>query len=662
MTEILGENFVEEYMRGSLIGCDTGGTFTDFVMYDPSAPELGIRTLKLSSTPDDPGRAVLEGVERLSGGCAPRVVNHATTVATNALLEGQGGRVAFLVTKGFGDLLQLGRGQRQDLYALSPTRVEAPIRDRDTFQVDERIHADGSVLRELQIDEIDGLMANLDPTIDSVAICLLHSGVKPDHELALAEKIVPKFQVFCSHKVAPGSGEYERAMTTVLAAYLSPKIRSYIEHLANNLRESDLMIVHSAGGLLTPTEARKNPHRIALSGPAAGLRGALSIGSEVGLSDLVTLDMGGTSTDVALLANGQLPYSWQTELEGFPLRAPTLEIHTIGAGGGSIAWREETGLLRVGPQSSGAVPGPACYGRGGEAATVTDALCYNGFLPETLGDELLPLQKEKSRDVLEKLGRTLSLSGEESADGILALATNHLAGAVRKVTTAQGYNPASFSLFPFGGAGPLLACWVAESLAMNQILIPSGAGVLSAWGALTAPWEREWSQSVAPSERHKPNAWESVVASLKEQANEELERAEDCRWETLLERRYEGQGETLVSLVNEDFHSLHHRRFGFSRPDFNVETIMVRLRGTREPLQNIDSSSSHNDSIQLQTRRIRWNTNSLEVPVFAEIGQGQKLQGPALIFQPSATIFVAPEWSLERLTGGHLLLTKANPL
>ena len=237
------------------IGCDTGGTFTDFVMFCPRHPERGLQTLKLSSTPDDPGRAVVEGVERLGRGVAPEFINHATTVATNALLESQGGRVAFFVTEGFGDLLWLGRGHRQNLYALAPTRVEPPLARPDTFEISERVLSDGSVLRGLDMTRFGELMGRIDERVEAVAVCLLHSSVNPSHELMLAEALKNDFQVYCSHQTAPGSGEYERAMTTLLAAYLSPKVRAYIQRLADNLSQSELMIVHSAGGLLTPGEA-----------------------------------------------------------------------------------------------------------------------------------------------------------------------------------------------------------------------------------------------------------------------------------------------------------------------------------------------------------------------------------------------------------------------
>lgn len=625
------------------IGCDTGGTFTDFVFYCPSR---GLFTLKLSSTPQDPSRAVLEGVAQLSQDSLPKRVNHATTVATNALLEKTGGKVAFVTTEGFGDLLWLGRGERAELYSLNPSRVEPLVQRQDVYEVTERIGSDGEVIAELTARPDFST-----EDFDAVAVCLLHSSINSFHEQLLAGD-----NVFLSHKVAPGSGEYERGTTTVLAAYLSPRVVRYIENLESNLSKSELRIVHSAGGLLTAEEAKMLPHRLALSGPAAGLRGALEVGLECGEPNLVTLDMGGTSTDVALLADGELPYSWQTVVEGYPLRAPTLEIHTIGAGGGSVAWIDGSGLLRVGPRSSGANPGPACYGRGGTEAAVTDAFCWNGFLPTTLGDEKLHLDRKASGGVLDTLAEKLGLDKNEVADGILDLASAHLAEAVRKVTTGQGRDPSQFTLFPFGGAGPLLACQVAESLAMDTILVPACAGVLSAWGALSAPWEREWSQTVPPILRADTAEQGQLFEELKQRAEAEFDDPIALGWSRLVERRYKGQGETLVSAPDEDFHQLHQRRFGFCREQHPVETVQLRLRAKRPPLEGLKMPSPSGGEPEASSTTLRWNNSPVEVAVYFE--PPKKFAGPALVLQSGSTLFVAPGWQAELTERGHLRLKR----
>ena len=620
-----------------------------------------LATLKLSSTPGDPSRAVLEGIARLCGQAEVARVNHATTVATNALLERTGGRVLFVTTEGFRDLLALGRGERRELYSLNPTRVLAPVSRDDCFEIPERIQADGSVLLPLENGNLKALLERMPRDCDAVSVCLLHASLNPSHETEICQFLTEHYpRIFNSHSMAPGLGEYERAMTTVLAAYLSPKVETYLNHLEQKIGVETLRVVHSAGGLLRCSEARQRPHRIALSGPAAGLRGALMVGLDCEETNLVTLDMGGTSTDVALLHDAELPYTWESNLADFPLRAPSLEIHTVGAGGGSVAFLDESKLLQVGPISAGSVPGPACYGRGGTGATVTDALCWNGFLPSTLGHECLPILKEHSGQVLEELIQQQELTTDEAADGILQIATAHLAAAVRKVTTGRGQNPAQFTLFAFGGAGPLLACQVADSLGMDKVLIPGNAGVLSAWGALCAPWEREWSHLLKPEERPFPDCWESHFVGLQQVAEHDITDTTDIQWQRFVSRRYRGQGETLVSSPEAPFHDLHQSRFGFSRTETEVETIELRLRAKRSPLKISESISEVGQQSELQGQHsVRWKGTVIEVPVWKGESPPQQACGPYLHFSGDSTTFVAPGWRVRQI-GAHRLLERGD--
>ena len=651
-----------------LIGCDTGGTFTDFVLFDPEQPELGLRQLKLSSTPANPAEAVLAGVRLLAQGRPGEEsnsslcerVHHASTVATNALLEGSLSDVSLLTTQGFEDNLWLGRGDRRELYSLRPGRVQPPLSRGRVLGVDERILVGGRVETPLTDQGAHAIVSALDQQVKEVAVLLLHSSFNPEHELKLEALLKAKgFQAFLSHKIAPGSGEYSRGMTTVLAAALASKVQKYLQSLAQALREAELSIVHSAGGLITPEEAVERPHRLALSGPAAGLRGAQAVSQACQLTDIVTLDMGGTSTDVALLSDGELPYCWQSEISGYPLRAPALDIHTVGAGGGSLAWIDGGGLLRVGPKSAGANPGPACYGRGGELATVTDALCWSGLLPEELGSEKLKLQRQLSHRVLSSTGRQLELHPDAVAEGILSVCTAHLSRAVRRVTTAVGRDPKNFSLFPFGGAGPLLACRVADSLQIGSILVPDSAGVLSAWGALVAPWEKEWSHSVEPSQRTNPQFIDQICSELRLQAGSV---STDARFETLVARRYSGQGETLMSRTNQNFHELHQDRFGFSRLDCQVETIEVRLRQTIVSPAARDSITSKRENQKLTNlgkRQVLTDGKESEISVFSGAPEpSQTVDGPFLLFTSSSTVFVADDWTAKGLEGGHLHLER----
>lgn len=639
------------------IGCDTGGTFTDFVMVDPESGAM--ITAKVPSTPDDPSLAIVEGLGALCRGRPLTALFHATTVATNTLLEGTVGRVGYFVTAGFGDSLWLGRGDRLGLYSLRPHRKSPPLQREDVWEVMERVDAGGQTLCNLSQEEIERLRGALGSRDDlqALAICLLHSTLSPEHERLLGQAL-PDLPVFLSHQIAPSAGEYERGMTTVLAAALAPRVDRYLARLESATQGSDLWIVHSAGGLLRPGEARQNPHRLALSGPAAGLRGALSVAAAHGFRDIITLDMGGTSTDVALCHSGELPYTWETEIEGYPLRAPSLEIHTIGAGGGSIAYRDNGGFLRVGPRSAGAQPGPACYGRGGLEPAVTDALCWAGYLPRHLGD--MPLLREASQAALERLGSSLALETDAMALGVLSIAVSHLSLAVRKVSTGRGHDPQDFALFPFGGAGPLLCCPVAESLEMREIFVPSGAGVLSAWGALTAPWEREWSAPVPAGQRRDHEAVESWSARLRRSVTPPGDEG-DYRFEPLRARRYQGQGDTLVSGPEVDFHALHQSRFGFHRSETEVETVEVRWRCRgKGAVTHADStvgpslswtSAGHQDLLEPQG----WTT----IPAFTGVlAAGARQDGPFLLFAPDSTLKVSAGWSALGLAGGHLLLNR----
>lgn len=636
---------------GLRIGCDTGGTFTDFVMYDPHRPGDSLKSAKVVSTPDDPSRAILQGLRNMAEGSTVEELRHATTVATNALLEGQLGRVGYLTTKGFGDTLWLGRGDRRELYSLHPGRIEPPLLFQDVWEVAERSSARGEILEPLSEQERTRLASALFKRNDlqALAICLLHSSLQPEHELQLAA-CLKAHPVFCSHRIAPGPGEYERGMTTVIAAALSPIVHRYLERLEQAILDTRLWIVHSSGGLLTPDQARENPHLLALSGPAAGLRGALTLAQGQGHPDIITLDIGGTSSDVALCHNGELPYIWETEIEGYPLRAPSLDIHTIGSGGGSIAYRDDGGLLRVGPRSAGAVPGPACYGRGGILPTVTDALCWMGYLPEQLGE--LVLNRGAAEQALGVLAKDLQLSLDETAQGILQIVVGQLSLALRKVSTKRGHDPRDFTLLPFGGAGPMLACQVADSLEMTSILVPAQAGVLSAWGALTARSEREWSATIPAASRTDPEAVHQALALLRQGCEEN-----DLILKPLVACRYQGQGDTLIGPPGQDYHQLHHKIFGFSRPDSPVETVEVRWRG-RSCQDLIPTRGSGRQSwVSLAERSVLGYQGAL--PVFqGGLAAEQSQTGPFLHFSKSSTLLVGHGWEASGTRGGDLWLKK----
>lgn len=646
-------------------------------MFRPDHPEQGLVTLKLSSTPDDPGRAVLEGLRTLTAISARGELCHATTVATNSLLEGDLAEVGFLTTEGFGDNLWLGRGDRPDLFALRPQRRPPPLDPRHVWEIAERVSAHGEIRTELPSDNlletlVEELRAAVEAdSLQALAVCLFHAPIRPQHEERLGRALASLgLPVFLSHRVSPTSGEYERGMTTLLAAALAPRISTYLGQLERALGSNSLWVVHSSGGLLKPSEARETPHRLALSGPAAGLRGALSLGETCGRGNLITLDMGGTSSDVALCHQGELPYLWETDIEGLPLRAPTLEIHTIGAGGGSIAHKDGGGFLRVGPRSAGAMPGPACYRRGGTLATVTDALCWAGYLPRTLGDADLEIDSLSAHSALESLGKDLNLGVDETALGILAVTVSHLGLAVRKVSTGRGYDPKDFTLLPFGGAGPILCCAVADALEMTHILVPRSAGVLSAWGALVAPWEREWSANVPAAERCDEDAWRRRLEELRDQVHTEIEADGGSGTSltdsvvALVAQRYRGQGETLVSSPEVDFHQLHQERFGFARSEHLVETVEVRwrCRSAQRSLPAVVGQDIHGQPWSQSPRSqsvLLSEGGRIEVPTFEGILEpGDTQQGPFFRFCSSSTLYVPAAWEAVGQASGDLLLRR----
>ncbi len=621
---------------------------------------------KTSSTPSDPGRAVREGLSALTPDRAGDL-HYSGTVATNAFLEGRTERSALLVTEGFGDILKLGRGERTALYSLNPPEREAWSDRVEVFEVRERVRADGTVERALTEDEVERLLRELAarPHLGAVALCLLHSHLRPLHEELLSRALTRSgYRVFPSHLMAPGPGEYERACTSVAAAGLSQIVSEMLRELDRTLSRWRLALVGSSGALLTPREAVDAPFRLALSGPAAGLRGAREVGQSCQHKDLITLDMGGTSTDLALLEDLQLPFTWQTRIGDVPLRAPTLEIHTVGAGGGSLAYVDAGGLLRVGPRSAGSHPGPACYGRGGTVATVTDALHWMGLLPPSLGSDRLELDDGACRAALTPLADQLGLSLDAAALGILEVALAHLERAVRQVSTGRGRNPQRFTLLPFGGAGPMLACWVAERLGMKSVLVPAWAGVLSAWGALTAPWETERSAAVPPELRGDPASAARTYDQLEQQALESAPPSIETSCTRLVARRYKGQGETLVSTPETDFHTLHQDRFGFARPECPVEWVELRIRlraaalaPRLAPLSRAKAPPQKSATREVLLRGSPSGARR-EVPLssFESALQKERLQGPALIQAETFTLWLPENWSGRPLPSGHLTL------
>ncbi len=668
-----------------LLGIDVGGTFTDFVwLVDGS-----IRVHKVPTTPDDQSKAMRQGMAEL-GVAAEVPVVHGTTTATNALLERRGARTALLTTAGFEDVLAIGRQDRPHLYRLSQTRPPALVPAAWRFGVRERVAADGTVLTPLDEAQVADLAGRLAADgVQSIAVVLLFSFRHPAHEqrvAALLQERLPEVSCSLSSDILPEYREYERTATTVINAYVQPLVARYLQRLQRVLGDRPIRVMQSNGGAIGLEQAARQAARLVLSGPAGGVVGAFerarqALGGEA--PRVLTLDMGGTSTDVALCP-GSIPQTAEGRIAGLPLRLPSTDIHTVGAGGGSMARVDAGGVLRVGPESAGADPGPVCYGRGGTVPTVTDANLVLGRLDAGRflgGSGTMRLDEGAARAALARLGERLHLSAEEAALGVLRVAHATMERALRRVSVKQGHDPRDYTLVPFGGAGPLHACDVAAALGIRRILVPPTPGVLSALGLLLADLVFDASHAVlrpmaALMEHPAPLA--QTAERLGEQVRAVLRRdgALDPALSAALDLRYAGQSyELTVPLalpISADhlraaaaaFHDAHARCYGHADPSAPVEAVTLRVQGrapgarppvTPEPPAATDAAVAH------LGRKDVWFDADGPTPTDgydrARLRHGHRLAGPAIVFQYDTTVVILPGWQARVDAWGNLILT-----
>ena len=643
------------------IGIDIGGTFTDFVVYDHDAGD--VKTFKVLSTPADPAQAVLEGLRRLSPAVGQSVV-HGSTVATNALLERKGACAAFITTQGFRDVLQIGRQTRRNLYDWFSGGVPALVPQDRCLEVQERLDHRGRVLQSLAKRSLPSLIKALrEQRVEAVALSLLFSFVNPGHERRIAQRLREAgFFVSASHELIPEFREFERASTTVVNAYVSPVLNRYLETLEESLPGGSFHIMQSNGGRIQAAQVRQEGVRSILSGPAGGVIGAEYIARLAGFSQLITFDMGGTSTDVSVV-NGAMHTTSEAEVAGMPIRVPVLDIHTVGAGGGSLARVDAGGALRVGPESAGADPGPACYGRGGQVATVTDANAFLGRLPATglLGGEL-PLDLEATREALAALSRDLAkydaglaVDPEEVALGILQVVNAEMERAIRVTSIERGYDPREFVLLSFGGAGGVHACELARSLNVGGVLIPMAASTLSALGMLTANVFLDYVQTVMCPGETQFEELKRRFAPMVEQAQEDLEtqqvpvpaRHVHCE----LDLRYQGQSFELTVPFSSDFqtafHEQHAQRYGYINEAAGLEIVNLRVRaiGDVSPpqIETRVTGSADSSGAVCHERRLVFASGPRSVPFYDRslLRPGHHVPGPAVIFQDDTTILLS---------------------
>ncbi|MEW6182103.1 MAG: hydantoinase/oxoprolinase family protein [Bacillota bacterium] len=659
-------------MKGYRLAVDTGGTFTDFCLLGEDG-ELYVT--KEPSTPYDPSRAVLEGIDRIvrEKGILPGRIDlllHGTTVATNAVLERKGARVALITTRGFKDIVFIGRQNRPHLYDFRALKPDPPVSREMVFEIDERITADGSVRLKPQAAEMETVAGNIKNSgAESVAVCLLHAYIKSAHEIMLKkvlEQVLPHLSVTVSSELVPEFREYERTSTTVINAAVRPLIDGYIGRLEAALGSrgfgSKLYIMQSNGGVITTKKAREQSARTVLSGPAGGVMAGLRLAELTGYKNLITADMGGTSMDISLIHKGEPRFSTEGVIGGCPLRLPMLDIHTIGAGGGSIAWVDAGGALRVGPESAGAVPGPACYGRGGAEPTVTDANLLLGRLDPAgfaAGGELLPQLAAGS--IKERIAGRLGLAPEQAAEGIIRVVNAGMVRAMRVVSVEKGFDPREFTLAAFGGAGPLHAMELARELGVPRVLIPPFPGVTSAWGMLSADVRRDYSQTYVTDMNLEAYAVvKNLLGQMVERGRQDLARegfgAEEMRFDSWVDLRYKGQSYELslpvpdgppdeagVEALVEGFHKLHRSYYGYRRDGATLEAVTLRLAATGI-LPGVQTGTLGKDGVEKAcgSRRVYLSGAWQMVPVYdrRQIGPDWTAEGPAVVSQADSTTLI----------------------
>ena len=673
-----------------LVGVDIGGTFTDLLLSENGT----LRLHKLLSTPGQPAQAMLAGLAAIGAPSAAKIA-HGSTVATNAILERKGARTAFITTLGFRDLLAIGRQARPVLYALHP-QLPLPLIPRAwCFEVAERLDHQGHILTPLNLIALDAVLDQIAAqAIESVAICLLYSYVNPQHERAIRERIVARGilqpdQIALSSEVLPEFREFERASTTALDAYVRPVVSRYLTEVEAGLvrptpnskedrspsvdgegnnaahhaqERPSLLVMKSDGGVVRAQTARQQAVQTALSGPAAGVIGAAYLAKLAGFEQIITLDIGGTSTDVALCPGAPARRS-ETVIDGLPLHIPAIDIETVGAGGGSLVRVDAGGALRVGPASAGADPGPIIYGRGGTQITVSDANASLGRLdPDHFLGGRMPLHLAPAQTALDALAAPLGISRAQAALGIIDIANVTIQRAIRRISVERGYDPRGFTLVAFGGAGPLHACEVAQHLGMTRVLIPRYPGVLCAFGLLVADVVRTYSQTALrlATPEHITDALNEIAILVAQGqialVSEDIDPG-DIQCEATFEMRYRGQSYELpVAATPEaitDFHAVHAQRYGFAHPDRAVELVTLRVQatGTREKPLLAEAPLIANDGgdalLQEKTVTTRAGAAPIRCYMREKLRPGAAFAGPCLIFQLDTTSFIPDGWCCE---------------
>ncbi len=663
------------------VAADIGGTFTDFVIEDQESGE--VRIGKVPTTPDNPARGILNGVSQLIDD--PEDVEffvHGTTVGLNAFLERRGARVLLVMTSGVGDTYTIARGHREELYKLHYSKPKQLVPRMDVHEVTERLGWDGSIVTPLDESSLEPIIEKVKAEkIPAVAICLLHAYVNPEHEQRVAEILaekLPGVSISMSHSVAPEWREVERASSTVMDAYVAPVVELYLKTLKSEFldvgMEQTIHVMRSNGGVMTDVHASKHPITTLLSGPVGGSIGGVELSKSTGIKNLLCVDMGGTSFDLSLVVDGQPELSNETVLQGLPLLMSIINIDTVGAGGGSLAWIENGGL-RVGPQSAGSVPGPVCYGRGGTQPTITDANLFLGRLGEaSLLNGDMTLDMASTARAFETLGGEIGLSATELAEGMIAIGNAKMADAMRTITIGRGIDPREFTLVAFGGAGPMHAVELARELDIKQILVPRFPGTFSAWGMLQSDIRHDFSAThYAISNDVDTNQMTALFRGMLDDGTKTLteEGVPHARMEFVrsVDLRYVGQEYTIsvplddaidLDAAIEKFHDLYQSRYGHALHGSAVEIINLRLAAIGR-LERAESSASEQQSSEealAAHRDIIFNGQSHHSPIYKRdrLPKGEELKSPAVVEETSATTIIPPGYTFQIDDIGNLLI------
>ena len=677
------------------IGVDAGGTFTDVCLTDEDGQ---ISVFKLPSSPADPSISIVQGALDLLGQTGNEAVavgylGHGTTVATNALLQGWGAATGVITTQGFRDLLELARQRRPDLYDLQVEKPKPLVARRHRLEVPERMRHDGTVEQALDDEAVREAVAFLcSEGVQAVAVCFLYSYLYPEHEQRvgrIVQELFPDAYLSLSHQVLAEFREYERLSTTVVNAFVGPVMSGYVERLRERVAQAgiaaDPHITQSNGGVISLDVAGDTPVRTILSGPAAGVTGAVHVAGLAGIENIITFDMGGTSTDVSLILEGRPSTRLELDIAGIPIRTPMLDINTVGAGGGSIAWIDSGGHMKVGPQSAGAEPGPVAYGRGGSAPTVTDANVALGILNRTaiLGGRMAVDAEAADRSIA-GLADELGLEPAAAAHGVLAIVTANMARAIRVISVERGYDPRDFTLVAFGGAGPLHAARLARQLDISRILVPGVPGILCALGLLMADLRVDFSRtSVLPATVASLPDVERVYSELEDEAaswmareglpdeQRSLRRVADMRYagqnyELSIELPERGLDEWQLGGVLDAFHAAHDLSYGFSSPGEPAQFVTLRLEATgtvpKARLAEIGAADCDVEQALIERRRVFLpETGDLgDCPVYDRdlLRHGHCFDGPAVVEQMDATTLVLPGQRVDVDRYGNLLIVE----